>query len=503
MRYKLYTYRNLEEYNLLYSQLEGQGQEIHAFVFQETSDLLEEMGEVTIDITNLIEYLIDRKSDIMPAIYNFKNLTENDRIIIKESLVEVALGILCYKFESSIKLFPNDNEKMPMLEQRIRKKIYMYENIYELDQIIEYCNKNDIRIVSISDINNQLISDIKEKNIKIVIDLTSVILALENSKYLIYTIEQLLGVMSEYIPIINQENANVVLDTFPYLFHEKGSVDQVFPEISLCIDNNDNKSDEVNKVKYISDCDINDFSNYLSRKLVGHNEFKRRFIQGLNNFILLNKIKQKKILSLFLLGPSGVGKTEVARIVKDYLDKDSLLVKINFGNYSSQDALNNIIGSPRGYIGCENGELGSKINKSKAGIILCDEFEKTNIQVFNFFLQLLEDAMFTDTMGNDYKLDGYIIIFTSNLNETDFYKVIPPELQSRLDMVCEFEKLSIKDKNLFVSMETNRLFSELNIANLSINKVPNVDEREIDNIRDIKKIVQNNVATFINDNKVI
>lgn len=71
-----------------------------------------------------------------------------------------------------------------------------------------------------------------------------------------------------------------------------------------------------------------------------------------------------------------MGKSEFASMLKNQLKPNTSLVKINFGNYSSQDALNSLIGSPRGYIGSEEGELSSKIIKSRAGVILCDEFEK-------------------------------------------------------------------------------------------------------------------------------
>ena len=78
-----------------------------------------------------------------------------------------------------------------------------------------------------------------------------------------------------------------------------------------------------------------------------------------------------------MYGESGIGKTEVARLIANGLQDKCYLAKINFQNYSSQDALNSLIGSPAGYVGCEHGELSDKIKKSKVGVLLCDEFEKT------------------------------------------------------------------------------------------------------------------------------
>lgn len=78
------------------------------------------------------------------------------------------------------------------------------------------------------------------------------------------------------------------------------------------------------------------------------------------------------------------------------------MIKINFGNYSDENALSSLIGSPRGYIGSNKGELSEKILKSKSKIILIDEFEKASKPVFNFFLELLEDGAFTDSLGREF-----------------------------------------------------------------------------------------------------
>lgn len=90
---------------------------------------------------------------------------------------------------------------------------------------------------------------------------------------------------------------------------------------------------------------------------------------------------------------SGVGKTETARILSDLLAPGQPLPKINFGNYSSNDSLNSLIGSPRGYIVSEDGELTLKIEASESGVILIDEFEEANPAVWNLFLDLLESGL--------------------------------------------------------------------------------------------------------------
>ena len=141
---------------------------------------------------------------------------------------------------------------------------------------------------------------------------------------------------------------------------------------------------------------------------------------------------------------SGVGKTETARVLSDLLAPGQPLPKINFGNYSSKDSLNSLIGSPRGYIGSEEGELSLKIEASESGVILIDEFEKANPAVWNFFLDLLESGHFTDPQGAMHDLDGYTIVFTSNAPKEEVRGKFPPELLSRFGLKARFAPPAIR-----------------------------------------------------------
>ena len=129
---------------------------------------------------------------------------------------------------------------------------------------------------------------------------------------------------------------------------------------------------------------------------------------------------EHKILSLFLMGDSGVGKTEVARSIHKALGSKSKLAKINFGNYSSHDALNSLIGSPLGYIGSDGGELLKRVRESDIGLILIDEFEKADNAVFNYFLDVLENGKIVNSQAEEYDVSGYIIVFTSNITKENF-----------------------------------------------------------------------------------
>ena len=207
---------------------------------------------------------------------------------------------------------------------------------------------------------------------------------------------------------------------------------------------------------------------------------------------------------MFLFGESGIGKTEVARLLGNGLLSDSYLAKINFQNYSSQDALNSLIGSPAGYIGCEQGELSDKVNKSKVGIILCDEFEKATRPVMTFFLELLEEGKFTDSMAREYDLDGYIIVFTANIrSQAEYQKAIPPELQTRFDLVCEFEEPTHEEKTKFLDLLLQKAelkfaeqFQKADLAEAGKSNLYDFNYPDIHALRDIKRIFNQRLMDY-------
>lgn len=201
----------------------------------------------------------------------------------------------------------------------------------------------------------------------------------------------------------------------------------------------------------LDDSETKELLDQFEHDLIGQENFKNYFRKQVEIFRLFNTIGEQPILSLFLIGPSGVGKTETARILGSLLAPGEPLPKVNFGNYSSKDSLNSLIGSPRGYMGSEEGELTMKIERSKSGVILIDEFEKGDSAVWNFFLDLLENGKFTDSQGQEHNLDGYTIVFTSNTPENEVQDKFPPELLSRFNLKVNFSPLSDKEKNTFVS----------------------------------------------------
>lgn len=184
---------------------------------------------------------------------------------------------------------------------------------------------------------------------------------------------------------------------------------------------------------------FDDILKQLNSQLYGHQKFKKDFKDQLEDFILLHRMKIKKVFSLLICGKSGIGKTEVARILQKEMYPTESSIKINFGNYSGKGSLWSLIGSPKGYVGSEQGgELTNKIINSKSKVIVIDELDKADEAIFTFFYEMLEDGQYTDLDGKVIDLDGYIIIFTANLNNSNFKNIIPEPLFSRFDMTYEF-----------------------------------------------------------------
>ena len=254
----------------------------------------------------------------------------------------------------------------------------------------------------------------------------------------------------------------------------------------------------------LDDSETKELLDQFAHNLIGQDKFKDDFRKQVEIFRLFNSIGEQPILSLFLVGPSGVGKTETARILSSLLAPGESLAKINFGNYSSKDSLNSLIGSPRGYMGSEEGELTMKIERSKSGVILIDEFEKGDSAVWSFFLDLLENGKFTDSQGEEYDLNGYTIVFTSNTPRTEIQDKFPPELLSRFNLKVNFYPLNDKEKKTFVSRyiasvaekyrsNIDESVEEPNaIAKLALQEIDTVNEENI-------RVLKNNARKWFAD----
>lgn len=250
--------------------------------------------------------------------------------------------------------------------------------------------------------------------------------------------------------------------------------------------------------------------NSFRELLYGHEKFKDDFYEIAKSFRLFNKIGEHKVLSLFLLGESGVGKTEVARALYKCLGGEENLAKVNFGNYSNEFSLSSLIGSARGYIGSDDGEIFIRVRNTDVGVILIDEFEKSNATLFNFFLDVLESGKMVSSQAVEIDINGFIIIFTSNITKEEFPTRISPELRSRFDYKGHFTRLSNQDKRKYVEYRIGSIIRKYNehykeslgedVVNYFVTNIP-VDKYE--NMRDINKSIKIEFVKYIEKSKPI
>ena len=160
-------------------------------------------------------------------------------------------------------------------------------------------------------------------------------------------------------------------------------------------------------------------------------------------------------------------------------------------------------------MGSETGcELTNKITNSKSKIIIIDELDKADATIFNFFYEMLEDGQYTDLVGKVVDLDGYIVIFTANLDSSNFQEMIPEPLFSRFDMTYEFQQLTIEDKKRFVSefidvliAEYEKNIGQLNSKNIKDELMKNSYHRYT-NVRLIKRDVMNAFVELVDVNNI-
>ncbi|WP_312767740.1 AAA family ATPase [Epilithonimonas sp.] len=368
-------------------------------------------------------------------------------------------------------------------------KSMMTNKGYIINSITKYLNSNDI--LEHFDYQSEII------------DVSSLTFAFKNDN-LSFQLEQLLPFFSdETIFIADLKYEEVLTYELRYCIDEFEEL-----EIELPKDNKPNngvsKSFVKKRIIDLKGDDLKNFWNEFNGRLYGHQKFKDDFFKLVNVFNIFNALGEHKILSLFVLGDSGVGKTEIARVLQKCLKGKNKLAKINFGNYSSKDALNSLIGSPRGYIGSETGELFEKVKESDVGLILIDEFEKGDTAVFNYFLEVLENGKMTNSQGEEIDLNGYTIIFTSNISKENFKKVISPELRSRFNYKVHFSLLFNNDKDKFVRYRLGEIMNKFETKfNLEFpndthdNLVSKIEVSKFKNMRDLNKEIKDRFVEYI------
>jgi len=202
----------------------------------------------------------------------------------------------------------------------------------------------------------------------------------------------------------------------------------------------------------------------LTKHVIGQGDAVKKLVKAIQRTRVGLKDPNKPIGSFIFLGPTGVGKTEMAKVLATYLfDKEDSLVRIDMSEYMEKFSVSRLVGAPPGYVGYEEGgQLTEKVRRKPYSVVLLDEIEKAHPDVFNLLLQVLDDGILTDGLGRRVDFRNTIIIMTSNIGARDlkdFGSGIGFSTKSRVDNMEEQAKTTIQNalKKAFAPEFINRL----------------------------------------------
>jgi ATP-dependent Clp protease ATP-binding subunit ClpB len=206
----------------------------------------------------------------------------------------------------------------------------------------------------------------------------------------------------------------------------------------------------------------------------------------------------RPIGSFLFLGPTGVGKTELARALAEFLfDDERAMVRIDMGEYQEKHTVARLIGAPPGYVGYdEGGQLTEAVRRRPYAVVLLDEVEKAHPDVFNVLLQVLDDGRLTDGQGRTVDFTNVVLVMTSNLqgDPMDFFK---PEFVNRIDEIIRFRSLAREDLVRIVDVQLDSLAKRLVDRRITLEVSPAAKallaERGYDPIfgaRPLKRVIQ-------------
>ena len=232
----------------------------------------------------------------------------------------------------------------------------------------------------------------------------------------------------------------------------------------------------------------------IKDKVIGQDEAVAKVVKAIQRNRAGLKDPNKPIGSFFFLGPTGVGKTQLAKVLAKYLfDSTDSLIRIDMSEYMEKFSISRLVGAPPGYVGYEEGgQLTEKVRRKPYSIILLDEIEKAHPDVFNLLLQALDDGHMTDGLGRKIDFKNTILIMTSNIGArqlADFgtgvgfgtkaqedqkdenakvviqnalRKAFAPEFLNRIDDMILFNSLKREDIHQIIDIELEKLYGRIN-----------------------------------------
>ncbi|PHR71020.1 MAG: Clp protease ClpC [Lutibacter sp.] len=257
----------------------------------------------------------------------------------------------------------------------------------------------------------------------------------------------------------------------------------------------------VNRVAEAESARLGELPELIKGKVIGQDEAVTKVVRAIQRNRVGLKDPNKPIGSFIFLGQTGVGKTQLAKVLaRELFDNDDALVRIDMSEYMEKFAISRLIGAPPGYVGYEEGgQLTEKIRRKPYSVVLLDEIEKAHPDVFNMLLQILDDGHITDSLGRKIDFRNTIIIMTSNIGsrqlkdfgagvgfgtsskkdqanahaksviENALKKSFAPEFLNRIDDVIVFNALERKDIHSIIDIELDHLLKRISGLGYTLN----------------------------------
>ncbi len=249
----------------------------------------------------------------------------------------------------------------------------------------------------------------------------------------------------------------------------------------------------VNRIAQTESTKLAALPDRIKGKVIGQDEAVTKVVKAIQRNRAGLKDPNKPIGSFIFLGQTGVGKTQLAKVLaQELFDSDNALIRIDMSEYMEKFAISRLVGAPPGYVGYEEGgQLTEKVRRKPYSIILLDEIEKAHPDVFNMMLQVLDDGFLTDSLGRKIDFRNTIIIMTSNIGsrqlkdfgqgvgfgtsakttqadahtksviENALKKTFAPEFLNRIDDVIVFNSLDREDIHKIIDIELSKLYNRI------------------------------------------